>query len=90
MQTERKTYHLNIDSSGRMLLPAELRARHKMNCNESVVVTDDGTGLRLRTKAEVIADAQAYFRSMVPEGVSLVDELLAERRIEAELERRGS
>jgi AbrB family looped-hinge helix DNA binding protein len=90
MQSEARTYHLRIDPSGRMVLPAEIRARHHITREDTLVVTDDGNGIRVRTKAEILAEAQDYFCSLVPPGVSLVDELLEERRMEAELERRGS
>jgi hypothetical protein len=49
------------------------------------VQLDDGE-LRLATRREAIKRAQRLLRQYVPEGVSLVDELIAERRREAALE----
>ena len=86
MQTAEHVYHLKVDGAGRVVLPAEVRTRHQITPNETIVMIDDSTGLRVRTKAEVVADAQAYFRSLVPAGISVVDELLQERRREAERE----
>lgn len=43
--------------------------------------TDDKEAL-----INVVQKAQEYFKSVVPEGVSLIDELLAERKEEAKRE----
>jgi hypothetical protein len=43
--------------------------------------------LRVRTMEQVIKEVQASVRQYVPEGVSLVDELIADRRAEAAAER---
>jgi hypothetical protein len=42
--------------------------------------------LRLRSHAQVVKDVQEYFRQFAKLGVSVVDELLAERRAEAQRE----
>ena len=39
--------------------------------------------LRVRSRDAALADIQRLVRSLVPEGVSLVDELIADRRAEA-------
>jgi AbrB family looped-hinge helix DNA binding protein len=79
-----QTYHLKVDSSGRILLPSDARERHRIANGDTVVVTDDTSGLRIKTLDEVIADAQAYFAKLVPRGVLLSEELLADRRSEIE------
>ena len=50
-----------------------------------VAVTDEGS-LVLETREQGLLRAQALVRKYVPEGVSLSDELIAERRLEAERE----
>ena len=47
-----------------------------------------GDGARVLSRAAAIREAQELVRRYVPEGVSLVDELLAERRAEAAREGR--
>ena len=84
MDSAPQTYHLKVDSSGRILLPSDARERHRIANGDTVVVTDDGAGLRIKTLDEVIAEAQAYFSKLVPRGVLLSEELLADRRSEIE------
>ena len=57
-----------------------------LSVGDPVVLEVEGGELRLRSQKRVIAEIQALVRQYVPEGVSLVDELIAERRREAELE----
>jgi AbrB family looped-hinge helix DNA binding protein len=85
MQEENEqVYHLKVGSAGRVVLPAGLRERHHINDGDTVVVFDDAKGLRLRTLDEVIKEVQEYFATIVPRDVSLVDEILADRRSEIE------
>lgn len=77
-------YRLKVDSSGRLLLPTEVRERHHI-CNGDTVVIRDGTGgLRVQTLDEMIAEAQAYFGKLAPPDVLLSEEILADRRAEHE------
>jgi len=84
MESTPQTYHLKVDSSGRILLPSDARARHRIANGDTVVVTDDNAGLRIKTLDEVIAEAQAYFARLVPRGVLLSDEVNEDRRSEIE------
>lgn len=80
---EPRVYRSKVDSSGRILLPAELRSQHGLDCGDSVILVDEGTGVELRSTAEAIRDAQELFkRAAAPERV-LSDELLQERREDA-------
>lgn len=83
MQTESRTYHLKIDAFGRLTLPAEVRSRHQIAGEQKIVMTDDAFGLRMRTQTEVIAEAQAYFKTIAPADVLLSEEIHADRRAEA-------
>lgn len=80
---EPRTYHTRLDASGRIVIPAEVRQRNKLAEGDTVVVVDDENGLHVKTLDQAIAEAQAYFCSRIPANVSLVDELIAERRDEA-------
>ena len=51
--------------------------------SDKVLVRLEGNELRIYTYAEAMRRAQELVRSFVPPGVSLVDELIADRRAEA-------
>jgi AbrB family looped-hinge helix DNA binding protein len=84
MPAERQTYHLKVDSSGRIVLPAEARARNHIAEGDTVTVVEDENGLHVKTLDQVIAEAQAYFASFVPRDVLLSEEILQDRRSEIE------
>jgi AbrB family looped-hinge helix DNA binding protein len=72
-----------VDGQGRILIPAEYR--RTLGIREGDLVTlliEDGV-LQVITVSEGIRRAQAIMRQYVPAGVSLVDDLLADRRAEA-------
>ena len=75
-----------VTQGGRIVIPAEMRRRLGIEIGDDVSVAVDGGSLRIQTQKESIKRAQALVRKFVPEGVSLVDELISERRREAENE----
>lgn len=77
---------VTIDSSGRIPLPIEIRKRLGVTYGDSLIIVGDDDTFRIETADEALRRAQEYFASFVGDGVSLVDELLAERRQEAERE----
>lgn len=85
METGHETglYHLRLDSTGRIRLPIALRERLGISNGDSIVLVDGDDEVRLETAAQALLKAQEYFESFVPDGVSLADELLQERRDEA-------
>ncbi len=72
-----------VTQGGRIVIPAEMRRRLGIEIGDDVSVAVDNGSLRIRTQKESIKRAQELVRKFVPEGVSLVDELIAERRREA-------
>ena len=82
------TYHAKIYGGGKMALPADVRRALGIKDGDRVNLNIADGRLNIRTMEQVIEDTQAYFKSVIPEGVSLVDELLAERRAEAVRESR--
>ena len=80
MQTESHVYRLKVDSSGRLLLPTEVRDRHHIASGDTIVVLDGAAGIRLQTLDEVISEAQVYFGKLAPHDVVLSEEILADRR----------
>jgi AbrB family looped-hinge helix DNA binding protein len=77
-------YHVKLDSSGRLLIPSEARERHGIASGDTLVVVDDGSGLRVKTRDEVLAEAQAYFATLAPADVLLSEEINQDRRAEYE------
>ncbi len=78
-----------VGPDGRVVIPAAYR--RLLGIEESghvLMVLEDGE-VRLIGRNAAIARAQALVAKYVPEGVSLVDELLAERRREVEREQQG-
>ena len=84
MQDKHQVYRLKVDSSGRIVLPADARARNHIAEGDTVVMVEDNQGLHVKTLDQIVADAQAYFASFVPRGVMLSEELLQDRRAEHE------
>lgn len=77
---------LTVGQGGRVLVPAEMRAALGVAEGDTLLATLEDGELRLTSVASAVARAQAIVRQFVPAGVSLVDELLAERRREVERE----
>jgi AbrB family looped-hinge helix DNA binding protein len=75
-----------VAEGGRVVIPAEYRRAMGLHVGDEVVIRLEGDELRLTTLDQAIARAQSTVRKYVSEGRSLVEELLAERRREAERE----
>jgi AbrB family looped-hinge helix DNA binding protein len=81
---ESRVYRSKVDASGRIVLPAELRSELGLLEGSPVLVIRDGLGVHIETPAHALDALQAYFQDLVPANVSLADELIADRRAEAE------
>jgi AbrB family looped-hinge helix DNA binding protein len=84
MQGEQQIYHLKVDASGRIVLPAEARERNHIAEGDTLVVVADAQGLHIKTRATALAQAQAYFAGLAPPDVSLANEILEDRRARSE------
>lgn len=80
------TYVSRIIKGGKVALPASIRRALVMPDGEKIFIEKEEGRIVIRTQAQAIREAQAELREYVPEGVSLVDELIADRRREAEKE----
>lgn len=78
------SYTITLGARGRIVLPAELRARKQWREGERLRMfeEEDGT-LRLMTVDEALDRMTGMHAHLVPPGISIVDEFLAERRAEA-------
>lgn len=54
-----------------------------LRSGEEIQLSIEEGEMRLYTKRQALEKAQAFFRQYIPADISLVDELLAERRLEA-------
>ncbi len=72
-----------VTQGGRIVIPAEMRKQLGIEIGEKVNLSVENNSIRILTQKEAIRKAQELVRKCVPEGVSLVDELIADRRKEA-------
>jgi AbrB family looped-hinge helix DNA binding protein len=75
--------HTRIAPGGRVVIPAEFRNALGLAVGDDVVIELKEGELHLRSLDAAIRRAQEMVRRHVPEGVSLADELIRERREEA-------
>lgn len=83
METETR---IRLNENGRLVIPASFRKALGINPGDEVVLRLEDDELRITTMKHRIARAQRLVRKYVKPGVSLVDELIAERREEARKE----
>ncbi|MGD0498533.1 MAG: AbrB/MazE/SpoVT family DNA-binding domain-containing protein [Bryobacteraceae bacterium] len=79
-------YRGKVDSAGRVLIPAELRAKMDVRPGATVTITAGRGGILLESRSAAVRAAQKYFRGLAPESEAWSDELIAERRREARRE----
>jgi AbrB family looped-hinge helix DNA binding protein len=77
---------LRLNENGRVVIPAPFRKALGIKPGDEVILRVDDGELRITTMKQRIERAQRRARQYVKPGVSLVDELIAERREEAERE----
>lgn len=85
-ETETHVFRARLDDSGRIVLPAELRTELGVRRGDELLIVRDAAGVHVETPAQASAAMRAYYKSLIPADVSLADELIAERRAEAERE----
>jgi AbrB family looped-hinge helix DNA binding protein len=75
-----------IGDGGRIVIPAEYREHLGVSPGDRVMLVLEESGVRITTRRLAMREARKLLREIVPAGVSLSDELLADRRREAALE----
>lgn len=78
-----------IGKGGRINVPARHRRALGLSEGDEVIVGIEDDALRITTRRAAIRRARAIVSRYVPEEISLVDELLADRREEAAREAVG-
>lgn len=68
------------------MIPAEMRRRLKIGPGETLTAVIEADRLILERREHVLERLRSELREATPKGRSMVDELIAERRDEAERE----
>jgi antitoxin PrlF len=71
---------MRVNENGRVVIPASFRKRLGIRIGDEVVLQIEDDELRIITLERNIERAQRLVRKHVKPGISLVDELIAERR----------
>ena len=74
---------VRLGPDGRVVIPATMREALGLKEGDVLFARLEGGEIKLLTPEAAMRRAQAIVRQFVPEGVSLVDELIADRRREA-------
>lgn len=82
------TYHARVTAAGAVEFPDELVRELQLMPGGSLVIEREDGRLVLKTYEQVVQEVQTRFRELrgPDDGVSLVDELIADRRTEARRE----
>ena len=80
------SFRVKVGPAGRIVIPAVLRDRYNFEEGDMLIVRAKEDGVMVESASAALKRAQALVKTLVPEGVSLVDELINDRRREAERE----
>ncbi len=72
-----------LAEGGKLVIPASYRREMGIEVGDTLMLSMVDGELRVRSRDAVISQIQAMVRQFVPEGVSMVDEFIADRRAEA-------
>jgi AbrB family looped-hinge helix DNA binding protein len=77
-------YTGKVDKAGRIVIPAEIRAKAHLQPGATVSITAAASGrIVLEPTLAIVREAQEYFQGLGPADELWSDELVAERRQEA-------
>lgn len=77
-----------MDKSGRIVLPSPIREAKGLSDGDELIASFEGGAIVLRTYAEAMQRLQDAFCEGLDPELSLADELISERKLEAELDDR--
>jgi len=73
---------LKIEDGETLAIPAEFRRKLGIAVGDTVIVEIVDGERHIRSLASAVDNARRIMRQLVPDGVSLADELIADRRAE--------
>jgi AbrB family looped-hinge helix DNA binding protein len=77
---------VKIIDGGKLIIPAAFRRKLGIDTGDTVVIELGEDGLHVRSLSSAVRRAQEIVREFLPDGTDLADELIADRKIEAEHE----
>lgn len=80
------TYRARLNDEYRLVIPAACRKRLGLRPSQEMLIRVTDRGLEMTTFDLALQRFQDQVQALVPAGVSLVDELIAERRAEVSKE----
>jgi AbrB family looped-hinge helix DNA binding protein len=80
---------VKLGPDGRVVVPAPFREMLGLKEGDTLIASAESGELKFMTIQAAVRRAQKMLRQFVPEGVSLVDELIEDRRREVEEEERN-
>ncbi len=78
---------VRMNAQGRIVIPKKFRDALGLKPGGEITLTLDENGLHFQTFGMLLEQARAQISGRYPEGVSLVDDLIRERRRQGEEER---
>ena len=78
-----EVYRAKLNDEGRLVIPAACRKRLGMSPGQELLLQISEQGLLVYTQDLAVKRLQDWVTARVPPGVSIVDELIADRRDEA-------
>ncbi len=78
-----RNFKTKLGKGGRIVIPTKYRRELSVEPGDELILHLDEEGLRLYTPAQAVARAQSLVRRYAPEGRSLSEESISERREEA-------
>lgn len=82
------TEYVKIGEDGRVVIPSSLRKELNIKPGDTLVLESDGDSLLVRGYERVLQEVQEAFGDLAAPDVLLSEELLRDRRAEAERESR--
>lgn len=89
MAHEQHSASLRVGSRGRVVIPAEIRRQLEIVPGETLTAHIESNRLIIERGDQVLERLRGELREATPKNRSMVDELITERRVEAEREGAG-
>jgi bifunctional DNA-binding transcriptional regulator/antitoxin component of YhaV-PrlF toxin-antitoxin module len=80
------SYRVKVSAGGKVALPAAVRRKHDFLPGRTLIIEDNENGIAIHSLDAAVARVQAFVRTLVPPERILSDELIADRRVEADRE----
>lgn len=82
-ETRKRRNEVTLDSQGRIVIPADIRHEKGWEPGERLWLRIIDGRVMILTPVEALRLAREFFQEGLPQGTSMVDELIAERRAAA-------